>query len=203
MSGDRPVVAAVLLAAGAGRRMGGPNKLLAEIDGVSLVRRVAEAALASRAGGVVVVTGHDAEAVAHALTGLPLGFVVNPDHAGGMSTSLRAGIRALEPQVDGALVLLGDMPFVTAAVIDGLVEAFAASKGEAVVAPVHDGRRGNPVLWPRRCFAALMAVEGDKGGRDILAAEGAAVVEVECDSEVGLDLDTPEALAAAGGRPSH
>lgn len=192
-------IAAVILAAGAGRRMGGRGKLTAEIDGVSLVRRVAGAALASRAGRVTVVTGHAAATIEAALAGLAVGIVHNPDHAAGLSTSLALGIATIDAGCDAALVLLADMPFVTAATIDLLIEAFTQSGRQAVVAPAHQGRRGNPVLWPRRSFAALSAVTGDKGGRDILAAE-AAVIEVAAGPEVARDLDTPEALLAAGGR---
>ncbi len=89
-------IAALILAAGASRRMGGPNKLIATFGGKPLVRIAAEAALASRASSVTVVTGHDAAAIQAALAGLPVGFAHNPDHAKGLSTSLSAGLRPLE-----------------------------------------------------------------------------------------------------------
>ncbi len=193
--------AAVILAAGEGRRMGGPNKLVAEIAGVSLIRRVTEAALASRAlRPVIVVTGHRRAAILTALDGLAIAEVYNPAHASGLSTSLKAGIAALPATADGALILLGDMPFVDSATIDRIIAAFEASGRLAIVAPVHAGRRGNPVLWPRRFFSALMAIEGDKGARDLIAAHAAEVIEVTAGEGVARDLDTPEALAAAGGQ---
>ncbi len=197
---DVALVAALILAAGSGRRMGGPNKLMAEIGGVSLIRHVAAAALASRALPPQVVTGHRSGEIEVALAGLDLTFVHNPDHAGGLSTSLRAGIAALGDDVDGAVILLADMPFVDDATIDRLIASFEASGRRAIVAPVHDGRRGNPVLWPRRFFSALMAVEGDKGARDLIAAHAAEVIEVAAGEGVARDIDTPEALAAAGGQ---
>ena len=107
-------IAALVLAAGRSTRMGGPNKLLAEIDGRPLVRIAAEQALASRASPVIVVTGHQRERVERALAGLPVTFVHNPDFAEGLSTSLKAGIAAVPAEADGAIVCLGDMPQVSA-----------------------------------------------------------------------------------------
>jgi len=180
--------------------MGGPNKLLAEIDGVSLIRRVAEGVTASRASSIIVVTGHRREAITAALAGLNMAEVHNPDFARGMSTSLRAGIAFIGVDVDGALILLGDMPFVDAETIDRIIGAFEACGGTAIIAPVYEGRRGNPVLWPRRFFAALMAIQGDKGARDLIAMHAAEIIEIAAGEGVARDLDTPEAVAAAGGR---
>ena len=77
-----------------------------------------------------------------------------------------------------------------------------AAADTPIVVPTHGGRRGNPVLWPRRCFADLAAVEGDKGGRELIARQGDAVVAVEIGAAASTDIDTPEALAQAGGRLS-
>src|SRR5262245_23970931 len=114
-------IAGLVLAAGRSTRMGGPNKLLEEINGKPLVRIAAEHALASRAKPVIVVTGHQKERVEQALAGLPVKFVHNPDFADGLSTSLKAGIAAVPADSDGALVALGDMPQVSAALIDRLI----------------------------------------------------------------------------------
>lgn len=193
-------VAAIVLAAGQGRRMGGPNKLLAEIGGRSLVRHVVEAALASRARPVIVVTGHASEALRAALAGLDVAFAHNDDHANGLSTSLRSGLAALPDGTEGALVLLADMPFVTGAVLDRLVEAFEKGGRSSIIVPTAGGRRGNPVLWPQRLFPALMAIEGDKGGRDLLDRPGEATIFIEIGEAAARDLDTPEELRNAGGR---
>jgi molybdenum cofactor cytidylyltransferase len=192
-------IAALVLAAGQGRRMGGPHKLLATIDGKPLVRHVAEAALASKAAGVTVVTGHMAEAVRASLADVSVKFVDNPNFADGLSTSLRAGIASLAEDVDGAIVLLADMPLVSAEMIDRLIDAFDPDAGSLIVVPTVEGKRGNPVVWSRRFFRDLMTVHGDTGGRHLIGDNPDAVTEVELGPAVGLDIDTPEALAAAGG----
>ena len=192
-------VAALVLAAGQGRRMGGPNKLLAAVGGKPLIRIAAEAALKSKADSVTVVTGHRAEDVKDTLKGLRVHFVHNPDHADGLSTSLRTAIESLPADIDGAVVLLADMPGVDAATIDRLIDAFKPDEGALLVVPTFEGKRGNPVLWSSRFFPALVMVQGDTGGRHLIGENPEAVVEVELGPAVALDIDTPEALAAIGG----
>jgi molybdenum cofactor cytidylyltransferase len=190
-------VAAIVLAAGRSTRMGGPNKLLAGLGGRPLVRIAVEEALASSARPVVVVTGHQREAVEAALADLPVRFVHNPDFAEGLSTSLKAGIAAVPDDVDGTVVCLGDMPQVGAALIDRLAAAFDPDHGALIVVPTSGGKRGNPVLWARRFFPDLAAIEGDVGARHLLAGFRDAVVEVPVGNSAALvDVDTPEALSA-------
>jgi molybdenum cofactor cytidylyltransferase len=196
---DRRPVAAVVLAAGRSSRMGSP-KMLATVDGVPLVRRAAEAALASRADHVVVVTGHRGADVSDALDGLDVACVENPAFADGLSTSLAAGLAALGDDIEAAVVLLGDMPMIEAAMIDRLIDAFDPETGALIVVPTHGGRRGNPVLWSRRFFPELMAVTGDKGGREILDDYPDAIAEVDLGEAAAVDIDTPEALSEIGGR---
>ena len=190
-------VAGLVLAAGRSTRMGGPNKLLAEIGGKPLVRIVAEQALASRAAPVMVVTGHERDKVEAALAGLRVRFVHNPDYAAGLSTSLKAGLAALPGEADGAIVCLGDMPQVTAGLIDRMLEAFDPARGALVVVPTMEGKRGNPVVWSRRFFADLMALEGDVGARHLIGTHADAVAEVPVEDSAALtDVDTPDALLA-------
>jgi molybdenum cofactor cytidylyltransferase len=188
-------VAAVVLAAGRSTRMGGPNKLTAELRGRPLVRIAAEEALASRARPVIVVTGHQREDVEAALSGLDVQFVHNPNFAAGLSTSLKAGLAVLPAEVNGVVVCLGDMPQVRAAMIDQLIAAFDPQRSALVVVPTINGERGNPVIWSRRFFADLMAIEGDIGARQLIARHPEAVVEVPLSGKAALiDVDTPEAL---------
>ena len=190
-------IAAVVLAAGRSTRMGAINKLIAEIGGKPLVRIAAEQALASHASPVIVVTGHERDKVEAALAGLPVRMVYNPGFAEGLGTSLRIGIAALPAEVDGVIVCLGDMPQVDHTLIDKLIAAFDPEKGALVVTPSIDGRRGNPVVWSRRFFPDLMAVQGDVGARNLIGSYAEAVVEVPVAGEAALtDVDTPESLSA-------
>lgn len=192
-----PSVAAIVLAAGQSRRMGGPNKLLLPIDGKPMVRQVVESALASAAAPVVVVLGHQQHEVRQALRGLKVRFIVNPDYAQGLSTSLRAGLAALAPEVEGAVICLGDMPRVSAALIDRLLAAFDPAAGRRIVAPSRDGQVGNPVLWSRELFDEMSGVTGDVGARHLIRTHASSVTELAVDDDAALvDIDTPEALAA-------
>ncbi|WP_075216465.1 NTP transferase domain-containing protein [Mongoliimonas terrestris] len=193
---DRPAVAAIVLAAGRSTRFGPANKLLAPVRGAPMVRHAAKAALASSAAEVIVVTGHEAEAVEAALADLPrVRLVRNPAYREGQSTSLRAGLQAVSPACEAAIVLLGDMPAVDAALVDRLIAAYRPLSGSLIVMPVHEGRRGNPVLWSRRFFQELAAIEGDQGGRTLLTRYAEAVAEVEAGPAAHLDLDDPKALS--------
>ncbi|HLH93595.1 MAG TPA: molybdopterin-binding/glycosyltransferase family 2 protein [Xanthobacteraceae bacterium] len=197
-------IAAVVLAAGRSTRMGGANKLIEKIGGKPLVRIVAEQALASRARPVIVVTGHQRDAVEATLVGLPVQFTHNPDFAQGLGTSVRAGIAAVPPAADGAVICLGDMPQVDAALIDRLIAAFAPDRGALAVVPTIEGRRGNPVLWSRRFFPELMAIEGDVGARNLIGRYGEAVIEVPVADKGALtDIDTQEALAGVRAELEH
>ena len=190
-------VAALVLAAGRSTRMGGPNKLLAEVAGRPMVRIAVESALASKAKSVTVVTGHQRDQVEAALKDLPVKFVNNPDFAEGLSTSVKAGIGAAPKDADGVIVVLGDMPQVDSALLDKLIDAFDPEHGALVVMPTIDGKRGNPVLWSRRFFSELMTLDGDVGARHLIASYPEAVVEVPVTGQGAFaDVDTPEALAA-------
>lgn len=191
-----PRVTALVLAAGRSSRMG-TNKLVADVRGTPLVRRTVEAVLASQAGPVIVVTGNEPDSVRHALAGLDVGFVHNPDFAGGLSTSLRAGLAAVPDSADGALVCLGDMPLVAPVVIDRLIAAYNPVEGRAIVVPVAGGKRGNPVLWDRSLFADMARVAGDTGARHLIGANAERVCEVAVEDDgVLTDIDTPDAIAA-------
>lgn len=196
-----PRIAAVVLAAGLSRRMGGPNKLLAPIDGVPMIARVVDAFLASKAEPVIVVLGHQAGEVRAALAGRGVRFVENPAYEEGLGASLRAGIEAVGDGADGALVGLGDMPLVAPAHIDALIDAFDPAGSETIVVPVHDRKRGHPVLWSSRHFAEMRKLGGDVGARGLLERHADAVRAVPIDDDaVHVDVDTPEMLAGAAGR---
>jgi molybdenum cofactor cytidylyltransferase len=195
-SAQAPRVAAIVLAAGRGTRMGAENKLLADLSGKSIVRHTVEAALASKARPVVVVSGHQGERIAGALKGLEISHVHNPRFAEGLSTSLTAGLAALPPEIDAVAVMLGDMPEISGALIDRLAAAIDPERGALIAVPVRNGRRGNPVVWSRRLFGDLARLEGDVGARHLIGLYADAVAEVPVEDEaVFADVDTPEALA--------
>jgi molybdenum cofactor cytidylyltransferase len=160
--------------------------------------------LASKASPVIAVTGHEQARTEAVLEGLDLGFAHNADYAEGLSTSIKAGLAALEEDVDGILVCLGDMPRVTPETIDKLIAAFDPLEGRAICVPTWRGKRGNPVLWASRFFDEMMQVSGDVGARHLIGTHADLVVEVEMkDDGVMIDVDTPDALAklnAASGR---
>lgn len=190
-----PRIAAVVLAAGQSRRMGDRNKLLSEVDGEAMIRHVVHAALGSQAEEVVVVSGHEADKLEAALAGLAVRSVHNPDYAAGLSTSLHRGLGALPDDVDGAVVLLADMPKVDAATVDRLIAAFNPVEGREICIPTWQGKRGNPVLIGRRFFPELQDITGDVGAKAVIAEYPEAVVEVPMsEPAVLLDIDTPAAL---------
>ncbi len=192
-------VAAIILAAGRSSRMAPRNKLLIpDQAGVPMVARVTDAVTASAARPVVVVTGHAEEEVRAALAGRDVVFAHNPDHAQGLSASLRVGLDALGEEADAALICLGDMPLVSPGLIDRLISAYDAEEGRAIIVPTVAGRQGNPVLWDRRFFSAMRAVTGDVGARHLLGEHADSVHEVEMENAAALrDFDTPDALASA------
>ena len=189
-------VAGIVLAAGRSTRMGEANKLLQSVRGKPMLRHAVEAQLSSQARPVIVVTGHQPEQVAAVLAGLDVTLVHNPDYADGLAGSVKAGLAALPESVAGVVVSLGDMPNVTAAVIDRLAQVFAESGDALAVVPTLLGQRGNPVLLARALFAEVAKLEGDQGARRLLDAAGEALVEVPLDDPaIALDIDTPAALA--------
>ena len=188
-------IAVLILAAGTSSRMGATNKLLAEVDGVPMVLRALNAAQASAATSVTVVVGHEGAAVRALLAPRAVHVVHNPDFALGLSTSLCCGVAALPDDAQAVLVMLGDMPRISAAHIDRLLDAWDPSR-PAIIVPQRGGRRGNPVLWPRALFAAMQTVSGDRGARDLLVQYADQVQRVEIDDDaIFIDVDTPDDLA--------
>lgn len=195
-------VAAVILAAGKASRMreGGAHKLLAEFDGEPLVRRTAKTALAADASSVIVVTGHRRSEIMAALSGLDVTAVENPDYASGMASSLISGFSARAARdADGVLVMLADMPGVKSDDLNLLIAAFRSASGRAIVRAVSRGKRGNPVILPKSLADAVMRLEGDIGARHIIETSGLPIIDTDIGDAAHLDVDTPEAVRAAGG----
>jgi molybdenum cofactor cytidylyltransferase len=195
--------AAIVLAAGAGRRFGG-GKLLAPWRGAPLVQGALRAALATPSDPVVVVTGTDARAVGEACREAAgrlggegrLRLVHASDHAEGMGASLRAGVAALPAGLQGVFVFLGDMPDIPTEVFAPLIAAVEA--GAPAAAPVFGGRRGHPVLFSAGQLPDLARASGDAGAREVLSGLGARLAMVPCARPgVLFDVDRPEDLGDA------
>jgi molybdenum cofactor cytidylyltransferase len=192
-----PTIAAVVLGAGRSRRMAPHNKLLiADKTGKPMIARVVDNVLSSNARPILVVTGHMAEQVEHALGGRPVRYVHAADYAEGLSASLKAGIAAVPQECSAAVVCLGDMPLVTGRMIDRLLQAYDPEEGRLIVLPVFRGKQGNPMLWDRRFFPEILEISGDSGARFLVGKHMEAVAEVEmADDAVLRDFDTTESLA--------
>lgn len=195
MTSDDFRVSGIILAAGASSRMGQPKQLL-PLSGEPLLSHAIRAALASKLAEVVVVLGYQAEAITAAIGPLGHKTVVNTSYAEGQSTSVRAGLAAIDSASDAVLFLLGDQPEVSVAVVDGLIEAFAGHVS-AIVVPQYGDTRGHPVLFGRELFAELDAVSGDMGAREVMARHRDSLVLVSFpETPAPPDVDTPAAYEA-------
>jgi molybdenum cofactor cytidylyltransferase len=198
-------VAALVLAAGRSRRMAPHNKLLiTDRTGKPMVCRVVDNVLSSNARPILIVTGHQAEQIEHALGGRPVRYVHAADYAEGLAASLKAGIAAVPPECAAALVCLGDMPLVNGRMIDRILSVYNRDEGRLIVMPTFRGKQGNPMLWDRRFFPEILEITGDSGARFLVGKHPAHVAEVEmADDAVLRDFDTTESLATLprGMRP--
>ena len=191
-------VAAVVLAAGRSSRFeGARTKLIAEFCKRPLVRQVVEAATASLAHPVVVVTGHAREEIEMALDGSNVVLVHNSSYRCGLASSLRTGLALLKEDIQGAVICLADMPKVTAETIDLLIRSFDRTDQAEAIAPVCNGQRGNPVLISCALFSRVEMLSGDTGAKHLLDRSDTIVLEEQVeDVGVLIDIDTKEALDA-------
>jgi molybdenum cofactor cytidylyltransferase len=195
-----PQIAGIILAAGRSSRMG-RNKLLLELDGKPILAHAVDHALQAGLSEIVVVTGHQASKVRAILGERPVKVIEAREHRLGMSASLKAGLRALSPKAEAALVMLGDMPQVAPALLRRLIGAYNPTEGRSIVLPTVEGKRGNPVLFDRRYFAEMLALEGDVGARHLIGAHDDQVAEIAVeDAGIFTDVDTPEAYARLLGK---
>ena len=197
-------IAAIVLAAGESRRMGPTNKLTVPVDGTPMVTRVVDALAKSRTERIVVVTGHEPERIRDALQGHDVELVHNEEYPEGIASSIRTGVAALGDDVDGALIALADMPWVSVEVLDRLIDAFTSDGELSIFIPVFGRKRGNPVLWSSEHFPELLALAGDVGGKVVWRRHSESVCYVDVGSAgVNIDVDTPEALLRLGISGHH
>jgi molybdenum cofactor cytidylyltransferase len=188
-------IAGVVLAAGTSSRMG-RNKLLLPWGGSTVLRRAVAAAAAAGLDPILVVIGHEGDRVRAELAGLPCAPVPNPDYARGIQTSLRAGISAVPEACAAALVLLADMPFVSAEMAEALVERFRAGAAPLVLS-VYGGVLAPPTLYGRALFPELRSLAGRGCGKQVMKRHRGEALEVDWPPAALADLDEPADLERA------
>ncbi len=188
----RQKISAVVLAAGLSTRMGGSAKMLLEVGGMPMIRRTVQNVLAFRPAETIVVTGHRAEDVAHALADLPASCIFNRDFAQGQPTSVAAGVRALTQACDAVMIMLGDQPLVTMDHINQLAALYARLDHESILVPFYEGKRGNPILFASRHIPVVIGGGLNIGCRKLIETHANDVYRTEVESDVyALDCDTP------------
>jgi molybdenum cofactor cytidylyltransferase len=199
---DNPRVVGIILSAGSSRRMGRAKQLM-PVKGVPLIERVLDAALNSRLDRVVLVLGHRADEIMGGLQAKArhpgLSITVNEDFEEGIASSIRKGLAEAVDKAEHVMIILGDMPFLNASVIDGLLTGYLAS-GLPLGAVKTADKRSHPVVFSRGLFPELLALEGDKGARDLFERhKGCAFLFEPKGFFDDRDLDTPEDYLAIEG----
>lgn len=182
-------VSIILLAAGGSKRLGRPKQLL-KFGSTSLIRKLADEALASRAGDVIVVVGAEAQLMSTELKDLDLTIVENRNWESGLSSSIKTGLNAVSIESDGALLMLCDQPYVGRYLLDQIVERFQ-SKKTAVVACEYGQTVGIPALFPRDLFPELMRLRGDVGAKSLILKHKERLEKVSFPKGT-IDIDTPD-----------
>ena len=185
-------VAGVVLAAGTSSRMG-RNKLFLRLGGTSVLRRAVATAREAGLDPVLVVLGHESGRALAELEGLSCTPVLNQEYASGMNTSVRAGISAVPADATGAVLMLADMPFVTAGMLRSLVGRYRAGE-EPLVVSTYGEVLAPPILYGRPLFGELRALDGDGCGKRVVKAHRAEAIEVEWPPSALTDLDVPDDL---------
>lgn len=195
------MITALLLAAGAARRFGGP-KLLQDLHGKPLVRWSAEALQVAAVDEIIVVVPPAYDALRDALQGIDAYFIVNPHPALGLASSLACGVAALSADTEAVVVALGDEPTIARDAVRGVVERYRAGRdgagggvGARIVVPTYSGAHGHPVLFDRSVFAELRTFSGDAGARAVIDRDRSRVAQVEMGQPAPMDVDTPDDLA--------
>lgn len=187
------MITAVILAAGAARRMGTAKQLL-PVAGHPMIWWAASVACASAVDDVLVVTGEHHKAIAKAVEDLPVRLVHNPCWVEGQAASIRAGVAAItRPSVKAAIFMLADQPLLTSNAVNKIIAAYHTGKGSIVV-PICLEKRRNPVIFDlARWRQPLMALSGDQGGRQLILEHSDEVTSVNfTDEKMFLDVDTPD-----------
>lgn len=186
-------IAAVILAAGRSTRFADRNKLLLPIKGKPVIAAVVDTAAGAGFSPIVVVTGHDEPGLCEALREYEVDMATNHGWQDGLASSLRTGIAALSGTVDGALIMLGDMPLVQERTLQALRMAFITAGCDQIVYPTYRDQQGNPVLFPARFFGDILKLRGHWGAKELLKKYASETVAVAVESDdILLDIDSEE-----------
>jgi molybdenum cofactor cytidylyltransferase len=184
-------IGTIILAAGTSSRMGSAKQLL-RIGGTTLLGHVLARVRSANVDEIVLVLGHDADAIQHSIDARSTKIVINGRYREGMASSLAAGLAALDPEIGAAFIVLADQPFVRTETLDLLIESYRTTRA-VIVVPTHNGTRGNPVLLDRSIFKEVMALRGEVGARAIFGNHSEEIVKVEVDDPgILLDFDNRE-----------
>lgn len=186
-------IAAIILAAGQSKRFGDQNKMLFEVDGTAIIRRTVSTVSSAQLGDAVLVSGKDTADVLKACEGVDIRHIENPTPWAGMGTSLAAGANAISEDMEAFFVVLGDMPFLKSETITQMAEAFDPKSGNDIAVPIHNGRRGHPVLFAKKYLTRLRALTGDQGARALLIEHPERIQAIVVDDAGTLvDIDKLE-----------
>ena len=183
-------VAAIVFAAGAGTRMAGRIKQLLPWRGKTLVENAIAIAAQSNVNETLIVLGARAEEIRAVIRNAPARIVLNREWENGHSTSIRTGLNALSSKFDAAIFINADQPLLTSAVVSAIIQRYRETDAPIIV-PYYAGKRGSPVLFNRKYFPELVSLQGEQGGRELLAKYPVERVEF-ADASYGYDVDTFE-----------
>lgn len=186
-------LATIILAAGQSKRMGSINKLLMRIEDRPMIQRVVDVAIEAGSSDIYVVTGFERDRIESCMSGYVVNFVHNESFRAGMGTTIAGGIKAISDQgFDGAMILLGDLPYLRADTAIVVAESFLEYEGRKIIIPTYQGNPGHPVVFPKAFFNELTQLSGDRGAREVYARHQSSVARIEVEDPGGThDLDTP------------
>ena len=191
-------IAGLILAAGVSTRMGYENKLLMPFEEKPMVSHVLEASLDSNLDHTCMVVGHDPTEIKTLVENKEIQIVDNEVWVLGMASSIVAGVEQLN-EYDGILILLGDMPLVTSALINEIIDQSSLDK---IIVPVKDGSQGNPVFFGSNFIHELMTLEGDSGAKKVIQNNPSSILEIAVKSDaIFRDFDTHESFKVSDGAP--
>lgn len=185
-------LATIILAAGQSKRMGSINKLLMRIEDRPMIQRVVDVAIEAGSSDIYVVTGFERDRIESRMSGYGVNFVHNESFRAGMGTTISEGVKAIFDQgFDGAMILLGDLPYLRADTVIAVAESFVEYEGRKIVIPTYEGNPGHPVVFPKAFFNDLTQLSGDRGAREVYARHQSSVARIEVeDPGATRDLDT-------------